>query len=394
MAHFSRSRAIAAGLILILSGSTSASTAADVPFAGQFLLSSPDATDVPILVALADPLAPRFEPAAFESMEAVVAPLVAHEDRMALGKLPGKAETHGPAPSLRNQGPASAAFGPARFFTINQVLAKRSRGTSAPLELAAIDPGKTATDAATLLEAHSSVEPFGLFTFKAPEGQLWAKWRKARADMQAEASVLAKCRAEPEHCMPAAARFNTIVAEATAAQGRARLTLVNERVNAAIRYASDYEQYGVADLWSAPLASLDSGRGDCEDYAIAKYALLRQAGVADSDLHVLLVRDNAVHLDHAVLAVRDDGHWLILDNRWNRLTEDSELYQFAPLFALDEEGVKLFAAPYAAVDAQNPFVPKNGNIFIAGAQVGDLAVEKDRQPPQAAGAWTPLPLLL
>jgi hypothetical protein len=109
--------------------------------------------------------------------------------------------------------------------------------------------------------------------------------------------------------------------------------------------------------------------GDCEDYAIAKYVALRHAGVPESNLRVLLVKDQAVHLDHAVLAARDEGHWVILDNRWSRLADDNELRQFLPLFALNHSGVMLFAAPYAnrsAPPAAQPPTPASPSYLDAG----------------------------
>ena len=63
---------------------------------------------------------------------------------------------------------------------------------------------------------------------------------------------------------------------------------------------------------------------------------------------MLLVRDNIARLDHAVLAANDDGHWYVLDNRWTAAVEDSDVRRFTPLFALDDQGVKLLAAPYAS----------------------------------------------
>jgi hypothetical protein len=74
---------------------------------------------------------------------------------------------------------------------------------------------------------------------------------------------------------------------------------------------------------------------------LAKYAALLQAGVPDENLRMVLVRDNAVRVDHAVLAVRHDGRWLVLDNRWNKLLGDRELKQFKPLFVVERDGVKL-----------------------------------------------------
>ena len=71
-----------------------------------------------------------------------------------------------------------------------------------------------------------------------------------------------------------------------------------------IRPMSDLAQWGVADRWSAPLATLTSGRGDCEDYAIAKYVALIEAGFAEDDVRLVIVRDIAIGEDHAIVAAR------------------------------------------------------------------------------------------
>ncbi len=255
-----------------------------------------------------------------------------------------KAPQH-PTPSLSVDMPAAA---PARYFTINEVLAKRDRpASSTTLQLA--NTSTTMTDAAPSGRNRlPSGEPFGLSTFRAPEGLLWVKWRGVEQQLQAEAKEIAHCRSDRKSCTPQARQFLTLVDSAQARTGRERIEAVNAAVNAAIHYTTDHAQHGVADQWSTPLASLASGRGDCEDYAIAKYAILRAAGVAASDLRLLLVRDRAVRQDHAVLAVREGGRWLVLDNRHQLLAETNMLPQFTPLFALDHDGVSLFAAPYIA----------------------------------------------
>ena len=280
-------------------------------------------------------------------------------------------------PSVSN----SAWPTPARFFTINQVLAKHKQvaSTSPTVHLAAIDPTEIVSDTpSTVNVPPQSDEPFGLFTFKAPEGHLWVKWHNVEADIQTEAPALARCRAEPDNCTPSAARFVAIINQAALRQGRARLEVINEQINAAIRYTSDMVQWGAPDVWSAPLdlnnrGSFNTGLGDCEDYAIAKYVALREAGVAAGDLRLLLVRDNAVRLDHAVLAARDNGRWLILDNRWARLIDDTEAKQFLPLFAVNEQGVKLFAAPYALQrPASSKTIDIHDQLFATGADATEL----------------------
>ena len=164
------------------------------------------------------------------------------------------------------------------------------------------------------------------------------------------------------------------------------LDLVNQRVNDAIRYKSDLAQWGVADLWSPPLAandngSFDTGFGDCEDFAIAKYVALRAAGVPAKQLRVLLVRDNIARLDHAVLAANEDGHWFILDNRWTAAVEDNDVRRFTPLFALDDEGVKLLAAPYASrIEARIEPMSE----VVKGGSNSSAVQGAAEQPPQPA----------
>jgi predicted transglutaminase-like cysteine proteinase len=247
----------------------------------------------------------------------------------------------------------SAAQAPAKFFTINAVLAKldreRGRGPNA-VRLAALAP---TTPVATDAEAEPapaearSQEPFGLFTFRAPESQLWRKWRSVEADIAKDRLVLERCRADASGCPANAAQFLRLIGAAKSKSGRAQLSEVNQGVNSAIRYVSDLSQFGELDRWSSPLATYATTKGDCEDYAIAKYVALREAGFASSDLKILLVRDRTVRMDHAVLAARLQEHWFILDNRWSELREDSNSLNFAPLFAINESGVQLFATPYA-----------------------------------------------
>jgi predicted transglutaminase-like cysteine proteinase len=244
-----------------------------------------------------------------------------------------------------------AASAPMRYFTINQVLAQHDgRATAENLvRLASIDPSETAVSNNIAPDRSARTdEPFGLLTFRAPEGLLWIKWRKLEGEIRADERVISDCRADPDQCSsPAARRFLDLLDSARDMSMRVKIATINRSINLQIRYVSDLRQHGVVDLWSAPLATFTGGEGDCEDYAIAKYVALRELGVKADDLRLLLVRDRAVGLDHAVLGVRHDGRWLILDNRHSLLLEMTEVPQFTPLFAINYEGVKLFAALYA-----------------------------------------------
>jgi predicted transglutaminase-like cysteine proteinase len=246
---------------------------------------------------------------------------------------------------------------PARFFTINAVLAKHDGFAAAKSGATQLASANISADGAPAVVSDAppaiplpqvSEEPFGLFTFRAPEGLLWQKWRGVEAKMSAESNQIEACRSDDQSCGRASRKFVAMTAAARNGDDvRSRVEAVNRAVNQAIRYVSDYEQHGVADLWSSPLETLASGAGDCEDYAIAKFAVLLAAGIPEKDLKLLLVRDLAVRQDHAVLTVRVNGRWLVLDNRRMALIETSDLPEFMPLFAINHDGVSLFAAPYA-----------------------------------------------
>ena len=114
----------------------------------------------------------------------------------------------------------------------------------------------------------------------------------------------------------------------------ARVEAVNEYVNARIRFVDDRVQFGIGDRWLAPSESLARGRGDCEDYAIAKRALLRAAGFADKDLYLVILKDLTRRADHAVLVVRVDGRLLVLDNGTDRIVDSNMVRDYRPILTL------------------------------------------------------------
>ena len=112
-----------------------------------------------------------------------------------------------------------------------------------------------------------------------------------------------------------------------------KLEAVNRYVNARVRFVDDIRQYGVADRWTNAAETLRRGRGDCEDYAIAKLQLLRRAGFAEKDLYFVILRDALRRADHAVLVVRAEGRLLVLDNGTDRLIDSHEMPDYRPIFS-------------------------------------------------------------
>lgn len=119
----------------------------------------------------------------------------------------------------------------------------------------------------------------------------------------------------------------------------ARLEAINRYVNGRVAFVDDSRQYGVADMWAAAADTLRRGRGDCEDYAIAKLQLLRRAGFADKDLYLVILHDALRRADHAVLVARAEGRLLVLDNGTDRLIDSFEMRDYRPIFTFSGDKV-------------------------------------------------------
>jgi predicted transglutaminase-like cysteine proteinase len=112
---------------------------------------------------------------------------------------------------------------------------------------------------------------------------------------------------------------------------RGRIEAVNKYVNTHVAFTPDYRQYKVADHWALASVTLVRGRGDCEDFAIAKMALLRRAGFTDQNLYLVIVKDVFRIEHHAVLVVRSDRRFWVLDNVTDRVLESILIKNYRPV---------------------------------------------------------------
>jgi len=193
------------------------------------------------------------------------------------------------------------------------------------------------------ISAAASAEPFGLSASPISAGPLHDKWSALNRKLDDDRVQLALCDGDRDGCASEAAlQLLAIVDTGRAREGRARLGEINRAINLAIRATSDLAEYGEMDVWSSPLATFAHGAGDCEDYAIAKFAALRQAGVPAEDLRIIIMREIFHGEDHAVMAAKLDGHWLILDNRRMAMVEDGSVRNYRPLFVMDETGLRKY----------------------------------------------------
>lgn len=125
-----------------------------------------------------------------------------------------------------------------------------------------------------------------------------------------------------------------------------RLASFNDFFNRRVVFTPDSETWAQTDYWASPLETLGKGRGDCEDYVIAKYFSLMAAGVPQAKLRLVYVRaliggpGGAVQA-HMVLAyyAQPGAEPLILDNLIGEIRPASRRPDLEPVFSFNSEGL-------------------------------------------------------
>jgi predicted transglutaminase-like cysteine proteinase len=124
---------------------------------------------------------------------------------------------------------------------------------------------------------------------------------------------------------------------------------VNDLVNQQ-RYINDNRNYGQNDYWATPIEFFTRG-GDCEDFAIAKYAALRALGVPEERLRIAIVHDEEKNLPHAILVVYTDNSALILDNQSKAVLDSAFVTKYRPIFSINRTAWWLHSQPSSTVVA-------------------------------------------
>ena len=123
----------------------------------------------------------------------------------------------------------------------------------------------------------------------------WAEMMERRAH---EAFSLEGCISSASSCTPSMRGARMVVLRGRSLATAEQLQLVNRFVN-----RRRYTAQSLGTRWETPAAFLKDG-GDCEDYAVTKYFLLRAMGVPAEHLRVVVGRTRHHSAHHALLAVR------------------------------------------------------------------------------------------
>ncbi len=118
---------------------------------------------------------------------------------------------------------------------------------------------------------------------------------------------------------------------------------VNDMMNRK-RYVLDQKNWGKSDYWATPIEFMARG-GDCEDFAIAKYAALRALGVPENRLRVAIVQDEQKNIPHAILIVYTERGPMVLDNQIKQMRSADRIAHYKPIFSINRTAWWLHTKP-------------------------------------------------
>lgn len=122
-----------------------------------------------------------------------------------------------------------------------------------------------------------------------------------------------------------------------------RVERVNAFFNRQIRYVEDDQLWGQSDYWASPVETIGHGAGDCEDFAIAKYLVLLEAGIDNRQLRLIYVRASmgGGSRAHMVLGYypQPQAEPLILDSLVRLVAPAGQRPDLTPVFSFNSEGL-------------------------------------------------------
>lgn len=137
--------------------------------------------------------------------------------------------------------------------------------------------------------------------------------------------------------------WGKLVVDAQSQQELKTLKSINDYFNKHVPFVSDESHWKKEDYWATPLEALGSGGGDCEDFVVAKYFSLIQAGIDQNKLRIMYVKAMKLNQAHMVLAYygKPKSEPLILDNLIPQIRKASERPDLAPVYSFNSAGLWL-----------------------------------------------------
>lgn len=123
---------------------------------------------------------------------------------------------------------------------------------------------------------------------------------------------------------------------------REKLDEVNRFTNK-VSFTSDQIAWGKKDYWAKPVEFLGRDKGDCEDFVITKYFMLRKSGVPEEKLFFTYVKALRLNQAHMVLTYYETPKSipLVLDNLNYKILPASQRNDLAFVYSFNAKELYL-----------------------------------------------------
>lgn len=146
-------------------------------------------------------------------------------------------------------------------------------------------------------------------------------------------------RLEADYSVEAARRgraVNRLIEDLAGKAVEQQLREVNRFFNQ-FEYREDIDLWGQKDYWATPEEFIGIQQGDCEDFVVAKYFVLRKLGVPDERLFLTYAKHLELNVAHMVLSYFEtrQSNPLILDNYNAEILPGSERRDLLPVYSFN-----------------------------------------------------------
>jgi len=166
----------------------------------------------------------------------------------------------------------------------------------------------------------------------------WPAWQDTLERHYSEREAIRQCLSDAEACTRRLRGLRHVLLKGAALRPEQQIRLVNRFINRQ-RYKDDRvtSRSGAGNQWETLTEFLNRG-GDCEDFAVAKYFVLREFGVDAEDMRIVIGSEPQRATHHAMLAIRfDEGVWLLENDNTIHRNGNQDINRF--VYAINEKGI-------------------------------------------------------
>ncbi len=138
-------------------------------------------------------------------------------------------------------------------------------------------------------------------------------------------------------------QWQSLMQTAKGLSDQEKLQKVNDFFNYRIKFVDDLLLWNVVDYWATPLEFLARGKGDCEDYSIAKYFTLKELGVSEKKMRITYVKALKLNQAHMVLTYYSSPRAVpvVLDNLIPEIKLATKRTDLLPVYSFNGLGLWL-----------------------------------------------------